>query len=87
MTHRDYRMPCYSTKGVVAGQQITSQSLGPLVVLVNILSLQTIFNSGEVFLFVFADKCKRFLQEFYSEDDNGKKVFKYGAQLVSIVFK
>ncbi|RXN22211.1 DNA replication licensing factor MCM7 [Labeo rohita] len=28
------------------------------------------------------DKCKRFLQEFYSEDDSGKKVFKYGAQLV-----
>lgn len=21
VTHRDYRMPCYSTKGVVAGQQ------------------------------------------------------------------
>ncbi len=28
------------------------------------------------------EKCKRFLQEFYSEDDSGKKVFKYGAQLV-----
>ncbi|KAF3838689.1 hypothetical protein F7725_010457 [Dissostichus mawsoni] len=27
------------------------------------------------------DKCKRVLQEFYSEDNNGKKVFKYGAQL------
>lgn len=31
----------------------------------------------------FAEKCKRFLQEFYTEDGNGKKVFKYGAQLVS----
>lgn len=38
-----------------------------------------------VCVFFFADKCKRFLQEFYSEDDNGKKLFKYGAQLVSIV--
>lgn len=39
-------------------------------------------------LFVFfPDKCKRFLQEFYTEDDNGKKVFKYGAQLVSIVLR
>lgn len=38
------------------------------------------------FLFVcFAEKCKRFLQEFYTEDGNGKKVFKYGVQLVSIV--
>lgn len=33
--------------------------------------------------FLSTDKCKRFLQEFYSEDENGKKVFKYGAQLVS----
>lgn len=33
------------------------------------------------------DKCKRFLQEFYSEDDHGKKVFKYGAQLVSTALK
>ncbi|KAM9513719.1 DNA replication licensing factor MCM7 [Salvelinus alpinus] len=30
------------------------------------------------------EKCKKFLQEFYSEDDNGKKVFKYGAQLVAL---
>lgn len=37
-------------------------------------------------IFLFADKCKRVLQEFYSEDDNGKKVFKYGAQLVSSTF-
>lgn len=28
MTHRDYRMPCYSTKRVVAGQQISSQFAG-----------------------------------------------------------
>lgn len=35
------------------------------------------------FVFLSTDKCKRFLQEFYSEDENGKKVFKYGAQLVS----
>uniref|UniRef100_A0A8C7W6Z5 DNA replication licensing factor MCM7 n=1 Tax=Oncorhynchus mykiss TaxID=8022 RepID=A0A8C7W6Z5_ONCMY len=34
--------------------------------------------------FVGNEKCKKFLQEFYSEDDNGKKVFKYGAQLVSL---
>ncbi|TMS17551.1 DNA replication licensing factor mcm7-B [Larimichthys crocea] len=33
------------------------------------------------------DKCKRFLQEFYSEDDNGKKVFKYGAQLVALAHR
>lgn len=33
-------------------------------------------------MIVFPEKCKRFLQEFYSEDDSGKKVFKYGAQLV-----
>ncbi len=39
----------------------------------------------KVFFVCFAEKCKRFLQEFYTEDDNGKKVFKYGAQLVSIV--
>uniref|UniRef100_A0AAR2L4T2 DNA replication licensing factor MCM7 n=1 Tax=Pygocentrus nattereri TaxID=42514 RepID=A0AAR2L4T2_PYGNA len=32
-------------------------------------------------------KCKRFLQEFYSEDDSGKKVFKYGAQLVSLAHR
>uniref|UniRef100_A0A672K748 DNA helicase n=1 Tax=Sinocyclocheilus grahami TaxID=75366 RepID=A0A672K748_SINGR len=33
------------------------------------------------------EKCKRFLQEFYSEDDSGKKVFKYGAQLVSLAHR
>ncbi|KAJ3587329.1 hypothetical protein NHX12_010927 [Muraenolepis orangiensis] len=33
------------------------------------------------------DKCKKFLQEFYSEDDNGKKVFKYGAQLVALAHR
>ena len=31
----------------------------------------------------FSDKIKRFLSEFYDEDDAGKKVFKYGEQLVS----
>lgn len=35
-----------------------------------------------VCVFVCVEKCKRFLQEFYTEDDSGKKVFKYGAQLV-----
>lgn len=34
-------------------------------------------------LLVLSDKLKRFLQEFYTEDDNGKKAFKYGVQLVS----
>ncbi|KAG1934624.1 DNA replication licensing factor MCM7 isoform X2 [Pimephales promelas] len=33
------------------------------------------------------EKCKRFLQEFYSEDESGKKVFKYGAQLVSLAHR
>ncbi|XP_077589755.1 DNA replication licensing factor MCM7 [Stigmatopora nigra] len=33
------------------------------------------------------DKCKRFLQEFYSEDDNGKKFFKYGVQLVALAHR
>ncbi|CAL8262560.1 unnamed protein product [Lota lota] len=33
------------------------------------------------------EKCKKFLQEFYSEDDNGKKVFKYGAQLVALAHR
>uniref|UniRef100_A0AAQ5X7J2 DNA replication licensing factor MCM7 n=1 Tax=Amphiprion ocellaris TaxID=80972 RepID=A0AAQ5X7J2_AMPOC len=32
-------------------------------------------------------KCKRFLQEFYTEDDNGKKVFKYGTQLVALAHR
>lgn len=50
-------------------------------------------NSSRVCIYLFmigvffAEKCKKFLQEFYSEDDNGKKVFKYGAQLVSIYKK
>lgn len=33
------------------------------------------------------EKCKRFLQEFYTEDDNGKKLFKYGAQLVALAHR
>ncbi|KAG7269021.1 hypothetical protein CRUP_010735 [Coryphaenoides rupestris] len=33
------------------------------------------------------EKCKKFLQEFYSEDDNGKKAFKYGAQLVALAHR
>ncbi|XP_035267725.1 DNA replication licensing factor MCM7 [Anguilla rostrata] len=33
------------------------------------------------------EKCRKFLQEFYSEDDSGKKVFKYGAQLVSLAHR
>jgi len=33
------------------------------------------------------EKCKQFLQEYYSEDDNGKKVFKYGAQLVALAHR
>uniref|UniRef100_A0A8C9VPG4 DNA replication licensing factor MCM7 n=1 Tax=Scleropages formosus TaxID=113540 RepID=A0A8C9VPG4_SCLFO len=32
-------------------------------------------------------KCKKFLQEFYTEDESGKKVFKYGAQLVSLAHR
>lgn len=69
--------------GVDVGQQIASQFQGRLV-LINVLRFQIIFEI--LVLFLFADKCKRFLQEFYTEDDNGKKVFKYGAQLVSVVF-
>ena len=38
----------------------------------------------DFYFYFLLEKCKKFLQEFYSEDDNGKKVFKYGAQLVSI---
>ncbi|CAG08303.1 unnamed protein product [Tetraodon nigroviridis] len=33
------------------------------------------------------EKCKRFLQEFYTEDDSGKKVFKYGTQLVALAHR
>ncbi|TRY54244.1 hypothetical protein DNTS_010108, partial [Danionella cerebrum] len=33
------------------------------------------------------EKCKRFLQEFYSEDESGKKIFKYGTQLVSLAHR
>ncbi|XDV37895.1 hypothetical protein PO909_007421 [Leuciscus waleckii] len=33
------------------------------------------------------EKCKRFLQEFYSEDESGKKIFKYGSQLVSLAHR
>ena len=35
------------------------------------------------YIFFLIDKIKRFLSEFYEEDDAGKKVFKYGEQLVS----
>lgn len=70
--------------GVVAEQQIASQFQGRPV-LFNVLSFQIVFEI--LVFFLFADKCKRFLQEFYAEDDNGKKVFKYGAQLVSVVLK
>lgn len=69
--------------GVVAGQQTASQFQGRLAF--NILSFQVVFEI--LVFFLFLDKCKRFLQEFYAEDDNGKKVFKYGAQLVSVVLK
>ncbi|XP_015195785.2 DNA replication licensing factor MCM7 isoform X1 [Lepisosteus oculatus] len=33
------------------------------------------------------EKCRKFLQEFYTEDDAGKKVFKYGVQLVSVAHR
>uniref|UniRef100_A0A668T4D4 DNA replication licensing factor MCM7 n=1 Tax=Oreochromis aureus TaxID=47969 RepID=A0A668T4D4_OREAU len=39
------------------------------------------------YLLRIAKKCKRFLQEFYTEDDNGKKLFKYGAQLVALAHR
>lgn len=71
-------------RGVVEGQQIASQALGRLV-LIKIFSSQTILMVITCLCF-FTEKCKRFLQEFYTEDDNGKKVFKYGVQLVSILF-
>lgn len=71
-------------RGAVVGQQIAFQALGRLV-LIKIFSPQTILKVQTCFCF-FAEKCKRFLQDFYTEDDNGKKVFKYGTQLVSIVF-
>ncbi|XP_076844847.1 DNA replication licensing factor MCM7 isoform X1 [Brachyhypopomus gauderio] len=33
------------------------------------------------------EKCKQFLQEFYKDDESGKKVFKYGAQLVALAHR
>ncbi|XP_028653859.1 DNA replication licensing factor MCM7 isoform X1 [Erpetoichthys calabaricus] len=33
------------------------------------------------------DKLKKFLQEFYTEDESGKKIFKYGTQLVQIAHR
>ena len=35
-------------------------------------------------LFLLTDKVKKFLQEFYQDDESGKKQFKYGNQLVSL---
>ena len=35
-------------------------------------------------LFFFTEKVKKFLQEFYQDDESGKKQFKYGNQLVSL---
>lgn len=32
---------------------------------------------------MFTEKVKKFLQEFYYDDELGKKQFKYGTQLVS----
>lgn len=36
------------------------------------------------FTFHVTEKVKKFLQEFYQDDELGKKQFKYGNQLVSI---
>lgn len=77
-------------RGAVVGQQIASQALGRLV-LIKIFSCKLILMILTCLCFVFiclffTEKCKRFLQEFYTEDDNGKKVFKYGTQLVSVIF-
>lgn len=35
------------------------------------------------FLHLFVEKVRKFLQEFYYDDELGKKQFKYGTQLVS----
>lgn len=83
--------------GVDAEQQISLPVLGPNALVLVCLCFGENFktvNGSSSFFFLFfndtpfvfflsTDKCKRFLQEFYSEDENGKKVFKYGAQLVS----
>lgn len=37
-----------------------------------------------IFYFIFVEKVKKFLQEFYYDDELGKKQFKYGTQLVSL---
>lgn len=36
------------------------------------------------FYFMFVEKVKKFLKEFYYDDELGKKQFKYGTQLVSL---
>ncbi|KAG2467974.1 MCM7B factor, partial [Polypterus senegalus] len=36
---------------------------------------------------ISTDKLKKFLQEFYTEDESGKKIFKYGTQLVQIAHR
>lgn len=81
--------------GVDAEQQISLPVLGPNALVLVFVFWWEFQNWEWVFFFFFlmtpfvfmfflsTDKCKRFLQEFYSEDENGKKVFKYGAQLVS----
>ncbi|XP_064409097.1 DNA replication licensing factor MCM7 isoform X2 [Latimeria chalumnae] len=33
------------------------------------------------------DKCKKFLQEFYKDEESGKKQFKYGSQLVHLAHR
>lgn len=40
--------------------------------------------STKIFYFIFVEKVKKFLQEFYYDDELGKKQFKYGTQLVSL---
>lgn len=77
-------MPCYSTKG---GCRRTTNCLpGSRPTGVDQDFQLTNYPYGTNLSLFFTEKCKRFLQEFYTEDDNGKKVFKYGTQLVSIVF-
>lgn len=43
----------------------------------------TVLKDLFLILHLFVEKVKKFLQEFYYDDELGKKQFKYGTQLVS----
>lgn len=67
---------CLSTAGLAQCRFLSRASKAPAY------SCRFTSEVNGVCVFVCVEKCKRFLQEFYTEDDSGKKVFKYGAQLV-----